>query len=238
MPVRTISWPRPICSPPPFSRPRPPILVGGSGERKTLRLVARYADACNLFAPDPDVVAQKLEVLARHCDAESRDPDSIRKTILGFADPFADTAAFLGTWTIRQARRRPGRVHAPAPDPAAWVSRLGEEDRAAAGRVGLAEVHSSGWPVNVGPRNRSRKPVPPLRRSLMQAVARRRPVVLIITLVVMAGAVTGVAVVASPGRAPAQVAHHSVKAHPSRRRSIRRLRHRFVCGLSTDQGGS
>ena len=117
-----------ICSPRPVSRPRPAILVGGSGERKTLRLVARYADACNLFAPDPDVVAHKLEVLARHCDAESRDPDSIRKTILGFADPFTDTAAFLATMD-NYANLGVDLVEfmPPASDPAAWVDRLGEE---------------------------------------------------------------------------------------------------------------
>ena len=71
-----------ICSPPPIQRPRPRILIGGSGERKTLRLVARYADACNLFAPDLAFVAQRLEVLARHCEAEGRDPGTIEKTII------------------------------------------------------------------------------------------------------------------------------------------------------------
>ena len=87
-----------ICSPPPVSRPRPRILVGGGGERKTLRLVARYADACNLFAADPAGVAHKLEVLARHCDAEDRDPASIETTILAMgpvADPLADPDGFV-----------------------------------------------------------------------------------------------------------------------------------------------
>lgn len=60
----------------------PPILVGGMGERKTLRLVARYADACNLFG-DPETVRHKLDVLARHCDAEGRDPATVEKTRLG-----------------------------------------------------------------------------------------------------------------------------------------------------------
>jgi alkanesulfonate monooxygenase SsuD/methylene tetrahydromethanopterin reductase-like flavin-dependent oxidoreductase (luciferase family) len=59
-------------------RPRPPIMVGGGGERRTLRLVARYADACNLF-PTPDV-PRKLEALRSHCEAESRDYGSIEKT--------------------------------------------------------------------------------------------------------------------------------------------------------------
>ncbi len=70
------------------NRPRPiqpggiPILVGGSGERRTLRLVAQYADACNLFG-DLGTVKHKLEVLARHCEAVTRDPAEITKTRLG-----------------------------------------------------------------------------------------------------------------------------------------------------------
>jgi F420-dependent oxidoreductase-like protein len=71
-----------ICSPPPVSRPHPPIRIGGGGERKTLRLVARYGDACNLFASSPDDVAHKLDVLRRHCDDVGRDADTIERTIL------------------------------------------------------------------------------------------------------------------------------------------------------------
>lgn len=71
---------RTLNSPQPLTRPHPPVLIGGSGERKTLRLVARYAQACNLF-PGPDL-AHKLEVLRRHCDAEGRDYDEIEKTVL------------------------------------------------------------------------------------------------------------------------------------------------------------
>ena len=69
---------RPINSPQALSSPYPPILIGGGGERKTLRLVARYADACNLF-PGPDL-ARKLDVLRAHCEAEGRDYDEITKT--------------------------------------------------------------------------------------------------------------------------------------------------------------
>ncbi len=69
---------RPLNSPPALSSPHPPIMIGGSGERKTLRLVARYAQACNLFA-GPDL-ARKLDVLRAHCDAEGRDYDEITKT--------------------------------------------------------------------------------------------------------------------------------------------------------------
>ena len=69
---------RPLNSPQALSRPHPPILIGGGGEKKTLRLVAKYADACNLF-PGPDL-ARKLDVLRAHCDAEGRDYDAITKT--------------------------------------------------------------------------------------------------------------------------------------------------------------
>src|SRR6202453_4392394 len=116
-----------ICAPPPVQQPRPRILVGGSGERKTLLLVARYADACNLFATDPAVVAHKLEVLDRHCDAEGRDPSAIQRTILGFGDPLDDVDAFVASM---EGYAKLGidlvEVMPPGPDPAAWASRLGE----------------------------------------------------------------------------------------------------------------
>ena len=70
-----------LNSPQSLSRPHPPILVGGGGERKTLRLVARYADACNLFA-DLALVRHKLQVLREHCAAAGRDYDSVEKTVL------------------------------------------------------------------------------------------------------------------------------------------------------------
>jgi F420-dependent oxidoreductase-like protein len=67
-----------LCHPAPLSKP--PILIGGMGEKKTLRLVAKYADACNLFMPSVAEVAHKLDVLRRHCDDVGRDYDSIQKT--------------------------------------------------------------------------------------------------------------------------------------------------------------
>jgi len=70
----------PLNSPQCLSKPHPPILIGGGGERKTLRLVARYADACNLF-PGPQL-PHKLQVLRQHCEAEGRDYDAIEKTAL------------------------------------------------------------------------------------------------------------------------------------------------------------
>jgi len=74
---------RPLNSPPPLSRPGPKILVGGQGEKKTLRLVAQYADACNVFDTGPDGVAHKLAVLQEHCTALGRDNSEIEKTVLG-----------------------------------------------------------------------------------------------------------------------------------------------------------
>ena len=74
---------RPVDSPGPTQSPRPPILIGGSGERKTLRLVARYADACNLFdIPDEGrTIRRKLDVLARHCEEAGRPYEAIEKTL-------------------------------------------------------------------------------------------------------------------------------------------------------------
>jgi F420-dependent oxidoreductase-like protein len=69
---------RPLNSPQALTRPHPPIMVGGGGEKKTLRLVAKYAQACNLF-PSPEL-PRKLEVLREHCEREGRNYDEIEKT--------------------------------------------------------------------------------------------------------------------------------------------------------------
>ena len=83
-----------LNSPPALSRPHPPILIGGMGERKTLRLVARHADACNLFAfAGVEVLAGKLDVLRRHCEAEGRPYEEIEKTTLGTANLAKQTSA-------------------------------------------------------------------------------------------------------------------------------------------------
>ena len=75
---------RPLNVPGALRRPHPPILVGGSGERKTLRLVARYGDACNLFEfAGLEALRHKLEVLRGHCAAEGRPYDEIQKTTFG-----------------------------------------------------------------------------------------------------------------------------------------------------------
>lgn len=70
-----------LCSPMPVSAPRPRIMIGGGGERKTLRLVAQYADACNIIG-GIDEIAHKVDVLRRHCDALGRDPNEIEVTAM------------------------------------------------------------------------------------------------------------------------------------------------------------
>jgi F420-dependent oxidoreductase-like protein len=76
---------RTLNSPQALTRPHPPIMIGGGGEKKTLRLVAKYAQACNLFV-GPDL-AHKLDVLREHCQAEGRNYDDIEKTVAFMFDP-------------------------------------------------------------------------------------------------------------------------------------------------------
>ncbi|MER6418345.1 LLM class F420-dependent oxidoreductase [Streptomyces sp. NPDC001137] len=86
-----------LCVPAPVSSPHPEIMIGGGGEKKTLRLVARYGDACNLFATSPEEVRHKLDVLRGHCDAEGRDYDRISKTVAYMGE--SATAGDLDTFT-------------------------------------------------------------------------------------------------------------------------------------------
>jgi F420-dependent oxidoreductase-like protein len=107
-------------------RPHPPILIGGGGETKTLRLVAQYADACNLFASDVATVGHKIEVLKKHCDDVGRDFSEITLTMMGPAplaaeDPDAflrsmEEYAALGISLVELANI--------GPDPVAFVRRL------------------------------------------------------------------------------------------------------------------
>lgn len=86
----------PLNSPQALAQPHPPIMIGGAGEQKTLRLVAQYADACNLFARmGNDVLRQKLDILKGHCDAVGRPYEAIERTALGTVQlaPGADTPA-------------------------------------------------------------------------------------------------------------------------------------------------
>ena len=117
-----------VCVPRPIRAGGPPILVGGSGERKTLRLVATYADACNLFGFEPAEMKHKIEVLDQHCADAGRDPSEIQRTTLVGDDPFEDLDGFLGRMEeyaalgIDQVWVMP-----PAEDPVGFVGRLCED---------------------------------------------------------------------------------------------------------------
>jgi F420-dependent oxidoreductase-like protein len=123
-----------INLPQPLRNPHPPIMIGGGGEKKTLLLVARYADACNLFTtPGPDgstQIAAKLDVLRGHCDREGTDYDRIRKTVLytGGLGTTADDAARFAHEMAEHAALGVSEVHLmpPAGDPVAYVRNLGE----------------------------------------------------------------------------------------------------------------
>ena len=124
-----------ICSPQPLTRV--PIMVGGGGERKTLRLVARYADACNVFAgrgSPPEQVAHKLSVLRQWCEQEGRPYDDIRRTVLwnGPIDPdpaggaaFVEEMRTLADVGVQEVHVMPLPPTSSA-DPVGFVRALGE----------------------------------------------------------------------------------------------------------------
>ena len=113
---------------------RPPIMIGGDGERKTLRLVAKYADACNLFASpgrgNPADIERKLGVLREHCDREGTDYDRIRKTVLytGPLETGADGAAAFAEQMAAYAALGVTQAHLipPGDDPVGFIQNLGE----------------------------------------------------------------------------------------------------------------
>jgi F420-dependent oxidoreductase-like protein len=94
---RFVSAEDPLIDPRPLARPHPPIMIGGGGERRTLRLVAEYGDACNILVPDPGQSRHKLDVLRRHCDEVGRPWEAIETTALLEAD-------------LRPGRQRPADV--------------------------------------------------------------------------------------------------------------------------------
>ena len=117
-----------ICEPQPIRRP--PILIGGGGEKKTLRLVAQYADVWNSTDFEIDVLTHKIDVLTRHCDTVGRDVAEIRKTVGFFEDPFENLDGYL-----RKLERfselgidmiNTGPVPG-TPDPVGFVKRFGDE---------------------------------------------------------------------------------------------------------------
>jgi F420-dependent oxidoreductase-like protein len=117
-----------ICVPRPIQQPRPPIMVGGGGEKKTLRLVAQYADACNLSGTDYDFVKHKLEVLERHCDDVGRDPSTIERTIQARHDPIGDADGFVAQMEgFAELGIDLVEVTAQGPDPVGFVEQVGDK---------------------------------------------------------------------------------------------------------------
>ncbi|BCI51643.1 LLM class F420-dependent oxidoreductase [Mycolicibacterium litorale] len=112
-----------LCNPQPINRPK--VMIGGSGERKTLRLVAQYGDACNLFG-SPEEVAHKLDVLRRHCDDVGRNVDDIRVTILGHDGPTPGaTDDFLRDMAeYAKVGVQTAIVMPPGGSPAAWIDAI------------------------------------------------------------------------------------------------------------------
>jgi len=116
-----------LCRPRPWNG-RIPLLIGGGGERKTLRLVAKYADECNLFGAPPAEVSAKLDVLRRHCDEVGRSFDDIRVTVLfSVIEPAQDPETFLDAMRgyaavgVSQVQ-----VRNPTTDVVAWAERVAQ----------------------------------------------------------------------------------------------------------------
>jgi len=86
-----------ICRPRPVSSPRPRLMIGGNGETKTLRLVARYADVCNIIPSSVEEARHKFEVIERHCADVGREPDDIERTVLASFLDTSDPDAFLAS---------------------------------------------------------------------------------------------------------------------------------------------
>ena len=113
-----------LCVPEPVSQPRPRIMIGGSGEKKTLRLVAQYADACNIFG-DAEVVAHKIEVLRRHCDTLGRNIREIEVTAFVHPQPDWTSADVVrGAEALAVAGVATVMVSADGANPAEWLERL------------------------------------------------------------------------------------------------------------------
>lgn len=120
-----------VCVPPPVQTHGhlggPPVMLGGNGERRTLRMVAQYADATNLFASDAAQIRHKLDVLRRHCDDVGRDEATIQKTVMAGTDAVADPDAFLTQMEeFAAAGIELVTVQPTGPDPVAWTTTMFE----------------------------------------------------------------------------------------------------------------
>lgn len=117
-----------VCVPPPVQQPRPPIMIGGAGEKKTLRMVAQYAQACNIFAEGVDVMTHKLDALRRHCDDDGTDYDAIEKTMILMGDPIGDADGFVKEMSEYAALGIQMVTTGPADeDPVAWTTEVCEK---------------------------------------------------------------------------------------------------------------
>jgi len=125
-----------LCVPAPVSAPHPPIMVGGGGEKKTLLLVARYADACNLFASSPEDVAHKLDVLRGHCEAEGRDYDAIAKTAVYVNPVLEDPEACLAAAERYAELGITELQFMPDRDPSVFAAELAEKVAPRLGQIG------------------------------------------------------------------------------------------------------
>jgi F420-dependent oxidoreductase-like protein len=117
-----------ICQPQPIRRP--PVLIGGGGEKKTLRLVAQYADVWNSTDSEIDVLTHKIDVLTRHCDTVGRDVAEIRKTVGIIEDPFENLDGYLRKLERFSELGVDMIITGPVPgtsDPAGFVQRCGDE---------------------------------------------------------------------------------------------------------------
>ena len=113
----------PIIRPQPLSRPHPPIMVGGNGERRTLRLVARYADACNFLVLEPDEIRAKLAILRAHCEELGRDPSEIEITALDEIDLRPGRMSAADVVARARAQAEAGVDHLIVNMPEAWDTR-------------------------------------------------------------------------------------------------------------------
>jgi F420-dependent oxidoreductase-like protein len=110
-----------LCSPPPVSTPRPRLLIGGGGERKTLRLAAQYADACNVIG-DVTVVRHKVEVLQRHCAEVGRDPEKVEVTaLIGIADDATPDTILREAEAFSGAGVQAIVIRSTGPEPTQWL---------------------------------------------------------------------------------------------------------------------
>ncbi len=128
-----------ICVPAPLREGGPRLLIGGSGEKKTLRFVAKYADACNLFGVPVEEMRHKIEVLDAHCATEGRDPAEVQRTTIVGEDPLDDVGAFLRQMEAYAALGIDQVWVGPrADDPAGSVERLCTEVLPRLEQIGIA----------------------------------------------------------------------------------------------------